>query len=106
MRVFEYQLVSAHSMAESYTSPSQSLNQTSMCCVQAVFSGVPVGSLKLQISNDNSNWSDYTGSDYAVTTAGNVSWNVSNIGFQYIRVVYTRTSGTGSLSITVNGKGV
>lgn len=106
MRVFKYDLASATSMGASFNSASQQLVQEVVCCIQAVFTGTPNGTFKLQISNDNTNWSDYTGSDYAITTAGNVAWNVSNIGFNYLRVVYTRSSGTGSCSITISGKGV
>lgn len=106
MRVFEYQLVDAESMGASITSDSQQLIQEVVCCVQAVFTGSPVGSIKLQISNDSSNWTDYTGSATSISAAGDVAWNLSNIGYRYLRVVYTRTSGTGSLSVTVSGKGV
>lgn len=88
--------------------------------IQAVFTGSPVGTLKLQISTDNVpaptlgsanmasnvvNWSDYTGSSVAVTTSGNFVWNLSFIGYRWIRLAYTKTSGTGSLTVTASGKG-
>ena len=106
MRVFEYQLLTNGDMAADITSPVQQLTQMAMCSIQANFTGSPVGSLILQISNDNLVWTDYTGSSTAVSGAGNFLWNLVSTGFQFVRVFYDRTSGTGSLSITVNGKGV
>ena len=81
--------------------------------IQLVFTGSPVGTFKLQASNDaateiegNSilsvnplaNWTDITGSDQAIAAAGNHMWNVSDTGYSFVRVVYTRTSGSGSLT--------
>lgn len=107
MRVFEYQLLSNGSLSGNLISPSQQLTQMAMCSIQASWSGSsPVGSLRLQISNNNTVWSDYTGSGVAVNGDGNFLWNLINTAFQYVRVVYSFTSGTGTLSITVNGKGV
>jgi hypothetical protein len=107
MRVFEFQLMTAGDMSGSLASASQQLTQMAMCAIQASWSGSsPVGSLKLQISNDNTIWSDYTGSDVAVNGNGNFMWNILSTAFPYVRVAYTFTSGTGSLTIKVNGKGV
>lgn len=106
MRVFEYQLVTDQSMGADFTSDSQQMVNMAMGSIFAMWSGTPNGSLKLQISNDNENWTDYTDSDYALTVPGSVMWNLSSIGYQYLRVVYTRTSGTGTLNVTVSGKGI
>jgi hypothetical protein len=92
-------------MGASFNSPSQQVHQYVVACIQAVFTGTPDGTLKLQISNDDTNWTDYTGSSEAISGAGNFAWNIINIGFQYVRLVYTRSSSTGSLSATVSGKG-
>jgi len=107
MRVFEYQLVSAGNLASNITSAAQQLNQMLMCSIQAVWSGSsPSGTLKLQISNDDSNWTDYSGSSQSVSgNTGSIMWNMSATPFPWIRVVYTAVSGTGSLNVTVNGKG-
>lgn len=106
MRSLNYkQLATAVSMSASINSTSQQMNQYAVACVQAVFTGSPVGVLKLQISNDNSNWTDYGGSEQSISAAGNFAWNLANIGYQYVRLVYTKTSGSGALSVTVSGKG-
>lgn len=112
-------LLSAGNMASaSLNSLGLNLDQTSLYSIQAVFTGSPVGVLKLQISNDDvaiaagtnsaanvTHWTDYTGSSYSLSAAGDFAWNVWPAGYRWIRAVYTKTSGTGSLTITYSGKG-
>ncbi len=94
--------------------------------IQIVFTGTPTGSFKLQASCDpafsgipNSagtglnapaiNWTDVASSSFTVTAAGNVEWDYSSPGFNWVRVVYTDTSSGASTAIitvsTFNGKG-
>ena len=102
----------------SCTSIGTDINQLQSYAIQASFSGSPVGTLKLQISTDQVqvgtgtndpavnvvNWSDYTGSSYSLSASGNYMWNVFPAGYRWVRMVYTKTSGTGSLSATFDGK--
>ncbi len=93
------------------------LNQQYVYSIQAVYSGTPVGSLKLQASNDIvtlgagggqpaiTNWTDISGSTVGISAAGNYLWNVSNFGYRWTRLVYTQTSGTGTLNVVLNAKG-
>lgn len=90
--------------------------------IQLVFTGTPDGSLKLQCSNDAgtpngaapatmstgvTNWTDIAGSSQSIAAAGNHVWTVENAGYNWVRVVYTRSSSTGSLTVArVNVKGV
>lgn len=95
--------------------------------IQIVFTGTPTGSFKLQISNDEGfknsgspntptntaqqldivNWTDVTDSQFAVSAAGNVAWEVENTGARWVRVVYTASSGSGTVaSARANVKGV
>jgi len=118
MRFAPVVILSAGNMAGNLASNGEDLNQIFACAIQAVASGAPVGSLKLQASCDDvpsgtgsnpsanvTHWSDIAGTTQAVSASGNYFWNVSDIGFKWIRVVYTFTSGTGTLTITYNGKG-
>lgn len=119
MRFAPVRLLTAGNMAGTINSNGEDVNQIFMFSIQAIFTGVPVGSLKLQISNDDVpmglqgqdpainvvNWSDYTGSQVAVAAAGNWMWIVSDGGYKWVRLVYTATSGTGSLNVEYNGKG-
>lgn len=81
-----------------------------------------MGNFKLQVSNDlgqiNSqsrtmqdsnvvNWSDVANSAFTVSAAGDVFWDVQNAGHRWVRVVWTATGGSGTItSAKVNGKGV
>lgn len=79
--------------------------------IQLSFSGTPNGSLKLQVSDDLgqisqsapvdsekvTNWTDYDGSEQAITEAGNHSWQVQNDGFRWVRFVWTDSDGDGTL---------
>ncbi len=70
--------------------------------------GSPVGTWKLQASNDEptrdpgtgtanisglSNWTD-TGDTYSVGADGDVLFDIDMPGYRWARLVYTRTSGT------------
>ena len=119
MRTFEYQLVTNGNMNATITSAPQQVGQMVMACVQAVFTGSsPTGTFKIQVSNNHKeyppsndvitdgDWTDYTGSEYAITASGSYVWNFATLPFPFFRVVYTRVSGTGTLQVYVNGKGV
>ena len=120
MRFAPIRLMTAGDMSGSLSSNGVNLNQMVKFTIQAVFTGAPVGTLKLQISTDDVpqapagqnpsanvvNWTDYTGSSLAVSAAGNVAWLVEGSGYQWVRVVYTVTGGTGSMNIEFNGQAV
>lgn len=92
--------------------------------IQAVFTGTPTGTFKLQASDDPvpqaaqaasgvytaTNWTDIANSSQSVTAAGSIIWNVSEVMYNYVRVVYTDGSGGASTAIvtasTANLKGI
>lgn len=92
-------------MSGSISSSGIRLDQVEVYGVQAVFTGSPVGTLKLQESNDGTNWDDVTSSEKSVSAAGSESWENDSPGLELVRIVYTRTSGTGTLVVIFNGKG-
>lgn len=83
--------------------------------LQAVYTGTPTGTLKLQAScdegtNDNgagvTNWTDISGATAALAgAAGNSFFNISDVHYKWARLVYTRTGGVGTLTAQVNSKG-
>lgn len=90
------------------------LGNTVNYSIQLVFTGSPVGTFKLQCSDDPGNptlpgkqpqsdtvvhWTDITDSIQAITEAGNHAWNVQNVGYLWVKVAYVRTSGTGALEV-------
>lgn len=86
------------SMAGALTFGPQNLAQIYGYSIQAVYAGSPAGELKLQASNDGINYCDIPGTNYTVTGSGSFLWNVSNSNYLYIQMVWTPTSGTGTLS--------
>jgi hypothetical protein len=114
--------LSSTSMAGSITSEPLWLGHIANYNLQMVFTGAPVGSFKLQISNDEgcivgpteqtrdfkvTNWTDMANSATAISAAGNFSYEVQNAGHLWVRLVYTPTSGTGTItSARFNVKGV
>ena len=113
MKFANEKVVNAVSMASSFNSSPILLDQIYGFSFQAVFTGSPVGTFKLQCSNDDvklesqvSNWSDIASTSQAVSAAGSILYNVNYAFYKWVRVVYTATSGTGSCDITYASKGV
>jgi hypothetical protein len=88
--------------------------------VQLVISGSAAlnGTVKLQASNDPgnnpmtgmqnvtgvSNWVDVT-LPQAITVDGASMIDIASMGYRWLRLVYTRTAGSGTIAITLNAKG-
>lgn len=109
-------IVTNGDMSSSINSLPTDVSQMKNVSIQAVFTGAPVGSLKLQFSDgfvlapddDCSSvtiWTDYTGSSQAISAAGDFAYNLLDAGYRCLRFVYTRTSGSGILNVTFSGKG-
>lgn len=125
MRFAPVQIMSNVSMTTSANSIGIDVNQAALASIQASWTGATAnGTLKLQISDDIvpvdpsntnpvgadpaglvQNWSDYTGSMTTVSGPGNFLWNMVYVGFRWVRLVYTATSGTGTINATFSGKG-
>jgi hypothetical protein len=105
-----------------------SVNQTSLpavtdhswgYAVQVIVTGTAAGTVKLQGScdpgpnanfqaaNDTTviNWTDIANSSQPVTGAGTVTYDVVKTAYPWVRVVYTASSGTGTIAAHFNAKG-
>ncbi len=119
----ETKAITPESMGASFELPAVWIGHAAIYAIQLVATGSPVGTFKLQASSDQGgptnsqnsivfsdqvvNWTDIADSSQAIAAAGNLMWTVQNPGYQWVKVVYTRTSGTGSLtSARVTTKGV
>lgn len=98
-------IVTAGSMGTSLNSIPVDMTTVQNASIMAVWTGTPVGTLKLQISNDIvdsctqvTNWVDYSGSSTAVSSAGNFEWNLGIANYKCLRMVYTRSSSTGTMN--------
>ena len=112
-------------MTTSSNSIGIDINQEFSWSIQVEWTGAPVGSFTIQVSNDIVpvapitgnpvgpdpaanvvNWSTYTGSTVVVSgSAGNWMY-ISQLGpYRWVRLAYTATSGSGSMSAVMFGKG-
>jgi len=93
-------------MSGNITSLAGYLDESAGFCIQAAFTGSPVGSIKIQGSNDPVllGYTDIPTSITAISAAGNYMINVEFPYYSYVQLVYTRTSGTGTLYATFNSK--
>ena len=92
-------------MTGNLTSAVTDLSRVDGYAVYAIWTTGPVGTIKLQASVDGVSFIDYPNSETPVNGAGNVIWEVTTAFYDKIRVVYTYTSGTGTLNVQINGKG-
>lgn len=110
------------SMVSSFNTEPVFLGHIVNYSIQLVFTGTPAGNFKLQCSNDFGdpsnaveadrdikivNWTDVLDSAQSISAAGNHTYDVQNAGYRWVRVVWTQTGSTGSLtSARFNVKGV
>lgn len=115
--VLNRSIITSGDMSGSINSSPQELAFSCAYAIQGVFTGSPVGTFKLQESVDPvtsgiplpspTNWTDVDGSSRAISAAGDIMWNYNGgiTGATWVRAVYTRTSGTGTLNMRINTKG-
>jgi hypothetical protein len=106
-------IVDSASMAADVTSEGILLDQIYGLSFQCIYSGSPVGDLILQASCDDvtkpelaTTWTNISGATVAIAAAGSTLFNVDRVYYKFIRVFFDRSSGSGSLTVTYNGKGV
>lgn len=110
-------LVDGGAMTADITSDYLDIRFNYGVALQAVWSGTsPVGNLIVQgtcrdISQDPAgtslNWTNLGGTTIAVSgNSGSILYNLEGLFFTAVRVFYDFTSGTGSLDVTANIKGV
>lgn len=116
MRVANFPIFTSQSMASSFNSSEISLFNIYGWSAQFVFTGSPVGTLKVQVSDDPgsentgsnkapTNWTDLANSSQSISAAGNISYNVNLSFYNWIRFVYAASSGSGSMTGRANLKG-
>lgn len=106
-------LLSNQSMGASFNSPAIVLEHIQMAAIQLVWTGAaPTGEFKIQgsctpVQNNGvaQDWSDIAGSSINITAAGDALINITDIGYDQMRVVYTRVSGTGTVNARFVVKG-
>ena len=108
MRYSSGSLVTNGAMTTNINSTAVDLRQSLGCSIQATVTAgsSPSGTLKLQGSNDNSNWVDVAGTSSTVSGNTSIMWNVQQTFYRYIRCAYAFTSGSGTLNVNFEAKGL
>ncbi len=108
--------VNAANIAVSVNSNAFQLLNVYGFAMVAVITGAPVGVLKLQGSCDApqdilgigvapSNWADIPNTTQNITVATSVLYNLDAQYYNWVRLVYTATSGSGAISVNLIAKG-
>lgn len=118
MKVYNVKIVTSAVMNTTINSTPYNVQQIYGFAIQAVFTGTPTGTLKLQAScdpatnylpaNTVTNWTDIASSSTVISAAGNFMWNTPDAMYNWVRLVYTDTSGgtsTAVLNAVINAKG-
>jgi len=99
-------IISAVSMGGDVASSVYNISEISNYAVQFTWSAgsTPIGTINVLISNDGTNFA-------LIGTAVAVSGNTGTLvikdtmaGYVYIKAIYTRSSGSGTLTATIAGK--
>lgn len=106
------------SLAASASSDPILMEQELFVSIQAEWTGSPVGDFTIETSCDDgsfpvgspvtglTNWTTYTGSLQAAGgSTGTFVWRIANNPDKWIRLKFTSTSGSGTLTGRFNGKG-
>jgi hypothetical protein len=59
--------------------------------------------VKLQASNDGTNFTDITNMTVTIAAAGNQVWDLGSPGYRYVRILHTPSAGVINLSVVLNG---
>jgi hypothetical protein len=106
MSEFARRLISDGDMSADVTSEAYAIESVVNWSVQFVWSGSPVGTVRVEHSNDRSNWSAITPLNQA--TGGSSGSHVAEYtgsGLRYVRAKFVHTSGSGTLNAFFFGKG-
>lgn len=117
-RMAQVPIIVNGSMATSSASIGVDVGQASIASVQVVYSGSPSGSMSIQVSNDSVaygpasnpsanvvNWTSADVATQSITSTGSVLFNPLWPGYRWMRLLYTRSSGTGVMNATLVYKG-
>ena len=101
-----YMLFTNESMVTSLTSEWMDIRNSDNCAFQIVWTGSPVGVFGVQVSSDATNYTTISLSP-SITASGSGDTAIiemNQMGSNYIRLYYTRTSGTGAVTASITAK--
>lgn len=108
-----FPVLTAGDMSGNLTTPGVDMLSLPFGAIELVWSGTPTGTFSVDGSIDNAATYNLVTNWYPTGTfinapsgsPGSTLINLMGIGFRWIRVSYTRSSGSGSLNVKIFGKG-
>lgn len=102
---FNQRVIADGSMGGNLSTSSIEVSEVALGSVHAIWSAgsTPVGDLIVSGSNDNSTFTTIS-TDAVSGNSGSLLKRLGSIDFAYLKVSYTRTSGSGTLNVYVCGK--
>ncbi len=105
----EYYNYEGVDMGASFSSPTIDIIRFKGYYAQIVSTGSPLGSFSIHASNDPTiasatNWKEIPYSSMPISGAGISDYNQDGLYCRFIKIVYTRTSGSGTCSIRIQLK--
>lgn len=111
VHLFNIQIVTDASMASDIESIHVNVDEAASFSIQAIFTGTPMGTLQIEGSNDVpnydniiTNWTPISDSIDNIIEAGTYLLNVEFPVYSFVRLTYTRISGSGTLNARINAK--
>lgn len=103
---FNSNSITAASMGADATGTGLDVAEATYIAVQSVWSAgsTPVGFILVQASNDDSTYTTIDSQAVSGNT-GSLMYKASDVGYRYVRAYYSRTSGSGTLSVKIAAKG-
>lgn len=103
----KFQVVSAGDMSGDVTSTATIAESLDELSYVAVWTGTPTGNLDIQVSNDNgTTWTalTITGVTQPSGSDGSHIFHITSLPFERIRLIYTASSGSGTLNVWMSAK--
>jgi len=102
-----YDIVVDGDMSSTITGESTNILYTDRVSYQIKYTGTPTGTFSVQVSNDEETWEDLTLS-VSVTATGSADNHFIDCetGASFIRLVYTASSGAGTLQAILVAKSI
>lgn len=109
----DIRLISNGDMSANISSAGVNTESVDNVGVELSWTGTPSGAWKIQASNSSTDGSNGTWTDLSMTigsqptgAAGGFLLDLNQFPFKYVRIVYTKTSGTGTANAYLYAKGL
>ena len=102
-----YSLFNAQSLGSNLTSNPIATTYVNNIGIQLHWTGAPVGTWQVEASNNSTDWFDLNIEPIPTASGSEANWGISivDLPYAYLRVKYSRTSGTGFATALVMLRG-